>query len=55
MGFREDALRARQTGFAAARAGRPPTVCPYPATSLLGRAWIRGYTKNRLVRVSFTQ
>ncbi|MEU5302226.1 Rmf/CrpP fold protein [Streptomyces noursei] len=45
MGFREDAVRAYQDGYAVARAGRPPTDCPHPADSLLRLAWIRGYVK----------
>ncbi|MET7633430.1 MULTISPECIES: Rmf/CrpP fold protein [unclassified Streptomyces] len=43
MGFREDALRARQAGLAAARAGRPVTACPRFNDSRLTAAWVRGY------------
>ncbi|MFG3118692.1 Rmf/CrpP fold protein [Streptomyces sp. NPDC048197] len=43
MGFREDAVRAYQAGYAAARSGRPPTECPHPRDSALRLAWIRGY------------
>ncbi|MGW0312562.1 ribosome modulation factor [Streptomyces flavidovirens] len=45
MGFREDALRARQAGLAAARAGRPATACPRCNDPQLTAAWVRGYTK----------
>ncbi|MFJ6013011.1 Rmf/CrpP fold protein [Streptomyces sp. NPDC092952] len=43
LGFREDALRARQDGLAAARAGHPPTACPRFNDARLTAAWIRGY------------
>ncbi|MFF4701256.1 Rmf/CrpP fold protein [Streptomyces chattanoogensis] len=43
MGFREDAVRAYQAGYGAARAGRPPTDCPHPGDSALRLAWARGY------------
>ncbi|MER7540059.1 Rmf/CrpP family protein [Streptomyces sp. NPDC097704] len=43
MGFREDALRARQAGLAAARAGHPPTACPRFKDPRLTVAWVRGY------------
>ncbi|MFJ6052311.1 Rmf/CrpP family protein [Streptomyces sp. NPDC092307] len=43
MGFREDALRARQAGLAAARAGRPATACPRFNDARLSVAWVRGY------------
>ncbi|MFC5720364.1 Rmf/CrpP fold protein [Streptomyces gamaensis] len=47
MGFREDAVRAYQDGRDAARSGRPVTVCPHPAGSLLQLAWVRGYVVAR--------
>ncbi|MGW7416126.1 Rmf/CrpP fold protein [Streptomyces sp. NPDC054863] len=48
LGFREDALRARQAGFAAALTGRPATVCPYRGVEpLLRTAWVRGYVAAR--------
>ncbi|MFC8495326.1 Rmf/CrpP fold protein [Streptomyces sp. NPDC057235] len=43
MGFREDALRARQAGLAAARAGHPVTTCPHFNDARLTAAWVRGY------------
>ncbi|MEV0988007.1 Rmf/CrpP family protein [Streptomyces sp. NPDC049949] len=43
MGFREDALRARQAGLASARSGLPPTVCPRFTDPRLTAAWVRGY------------
>ncbi|MCY0923244.1 MULTISPECIES: Rmf/CrpP fold protein [Streptomyces] len=43
MGFREDAIRARRDGLAAARAGHPPTVCPRFNDPRLTAAWVRGY------------
>lgn len=44
MGFREAAVRARQVGASAARAGRPATDCPYRGDEpLLRAAWVRGY------------
>ncbi|WP_199837150.1 MULTISPECIES: Rmf/CrpP fold protein [unclassified Streptomyces] len=43
MGFREDAVRAREAGYAAAVAGRPATDCPHRGDALLRAAWVRGY------------
>ncbi|MFI9066285.1 Rmf/CrpP fold protein [Streptomyces sp. NPDC053429] len=44
MGFRENAVRAREAGTAAAVAGRPATDCPYRGDEpLLRAAWVRGY------------
>ncbi|WP_329306607.1 Rmf/CrpP fold protein [Streptomyces sp. NBC_01260] len=42
VGTREDITRAVIEGTEAGRRGDPPTVCPYPRTSLLRTAWIRG-------------
>jgi ribosome modulation factor len=47
VGTREDIARAIQEGRETGRTGQPPTVCPYPRTSLLRPAWIRGYTETR--------
>ncbi|WP_316248236.1 Rmf/CrpP family protein [Streptomyces sp. TRM49041] len=46
MGFRENALRARRDGLAAARAGRPPTDCPRFNDPRLTAAWVRGYARS---------
>ncbi|MFB6806594.1 Rmf/CrpP fold protein [Streptomyces sp. NPDC056387] len=44
MGFRENAVRAREAGAAAAVAGRPATDCPHRGDEpLLRAAWVRGY------------
>lgn len=42
---REEAARAIREGREAGTRGDRPTVCPYPATSLLRSAWVRGYAK----------
>lgn len=47
MGAREDIVRAVTEGDTAGRTGQPPTACPYPRTSLLRTAWIRGYAPAR--------
>ncbi|QKN87533.1 hypothetical protein SEA_HFRANCETTE_6 [Streptomyces phage HFrancette] len=47
MGTREDITRAVNEGAEAGRRGDPPTACPYPRTSLLRSAWIRGYARAR--------
>ncbi|MFF4118970.1 Rmf/CrpP fold protein [Streptomyces sp. NPDC001714] len=49
MGTREDIVRAVLAGAEAARNGDEPTTCPYPATSLLRTAWIKGYARSRPV------
>ncbi|OAH14266.1 Rmf/CrpP fold protein [Streptomyces jeddahensis] len=49
MGTREDITRATTAGREAGRNGEPPTACPYPRTSLLRTAWIRGYAEARPV------
>ncbi|MER7691561.1 Rmf/CrpP fold protein [Streptomyces sp. NPDC097610] len=49
MGAREDVVKATQEGAAAGQQGEPATVCPYPATSILRTAWIRGYARARPV------
>ncbi|MGW4305080.1 Rmf/CrpP fold protein [Streptomyces californicus] len=47
MGTREDIAQAVSEGAEAGRRGDPPTVCPYPRTSLLSGAWVRGYARAR--------
>ncbi|WP_301476774.1 Rmf/CrpP fold protein [Streptomyces sp. LB8] len=47
MGTREDITRAVSEGRAAGDRGDPPTACPYPGSSLLRTAWIRGYAERR--------
>ncbi|MGW4963546.1 Rmf/CrpP fold protein [Nonomuraea sp. NPDC004186] len=47
MGTREDNTKAVTAGREAGRRGDPPTVCPYPGTSTLRTAWIRGYAEQR--------
>ncbi|WP_406014331.1 hypothetical protein OG520_22170 [Streptomyces sp. NBC_00984] len=47
MGTREDVTRAVGEGAEAGRRGDLPTVCPYPRTSLLRSAWVRGYARAR--------
>jgi ribosome modulation factor len=47
VGTREDIVRAVQAGREAGERGDPPTVCPYPRTSTLRTAWIRGYAETR--------
>ncbi|MFF7234409.1 Rmf/CrpP fold protein [Streptomyces sioyaensis] len=47
MGPRESITQALTEGAAAGRAGKPATDCPYPRTSLLRTAWIRGYARAR--------
>lgn len=47
MGARGDIIRAVVAGRRAGRNGAPVTACPYPATSLLRTAWIKGYTETR--------
>ncbi|MFE6683936.1 Rmf/CrpP fold protein [Streptomyces sp. NPDC057729] len=47
MGTREDVTRAVGEGAEAGRRGDPPTACPYPRTSLLRGAWVRGYARAR--------
>ncbi|WP_405195171.1 Rmf/CrpP fold protein [Streptomyces anulatus] len=47
MGTREEIARAVSEGAEAGRRGDPPTVCPYPRTSLLSGAWVRGYARAR--------
>ncbi|MFF4523444.1 Rmf/CrpP fold protein [Streptomyces bluensis] len=49
MGTREDIVKAVETGREAGRNGDPPSVCPYPSTSTLRTAWIRGYAETRPV------
>ncbi|MFD7121911.1 Rmf/CrpP fold protein [Streptomyces sp. NPDC059922] len=49
MGAREDIVRATAEGRTAGKQGEPPTACPYPGTSTLRTAWIRGYARARPV------
>ena len=47
MGARVDIVRAIEEGRQAGRENAPSSSCPYPATSLLRTAWIRGYVETR--------
>lgn len=47
MGTREDIVKAVTAGREAGRRGDEPTTCPYPLTSTLSTAWIRGYAQSR--------
>ena len=47
MGTREDITRAVSEGRAAGDRGDDPRTCPYPRSSLLRTAWIRGYAERR--------
>lgn len=47
MGTREDIVRAVRQGIEAGRRGDDPRTCPYPGTSLLRTAWIKGYASER--------
>ncbi|WP_177204482.1 Rmf/CrpP fold protein [Streptomyces sp. CC53] len=47
MGTREEIVRAVTAGREAGDRGDPPTACPYPLTSTLSTAWIRGYAERR--------
>ncbi|MBI0374735.1 Rmf/CrpP fold protein [Streptomyces himastatinicus] len=49
MGTREDIVKAVETGREAGRNGEQPTACPYPRSSALRTAWIRGYAETRPV------
>jgi ribosome modulation factor len=49
MGTREEIVRALTDGREAGDRGDPPTACPYPLTSTLSTAWIRGYAERRPV------
>ncbi|MGY4990910.1 Rmf/CrpP fold protein [Streptomyces nigrescens] len=49
MGTREDIVKAVTAGRSAGARGDAPTVCPYPGTSTLRTAWIRGYAETRPV------
>jgi ribosome modulation factor len=55
MGAREDIVRAVEEGREAGARGDPPTVCPYPGTSTLRTAWIRGYAERRPVAAQADQ
>jgi ribosome modulation factor len=45
MGTRQEIVDAMNAGREAGRRGDRVTTCPYPATSLLRRAWFRGYAQ----------
>ncbi|MFG2650955.1 Rmf/CrpP fold protein [Streptomyces sp. NPDC048436] len=47
MGTREDIVTAVTAGREAGERGDPPTACPYPLTSILSTAWIKGYAAGR--------
>ncbi|MGW4727659.1 Rmf/CrpP fold protein [Streptomyces shenzhenensis] len=47
MGTREEIVKAVTAGREAGRRGDPPTACPYPPTSTLLTAWVRGYAETR--------
>ncbi|MBT2427210.1 hypothetical protein J7F02_16415 [Streptomyces sp. ISL-112] len=47
--MRGDIIRAVVAGREAGTRGDPPTACPYPITSTLRTAWIRGYAERRPV------
>ncbi|MEV7991569.1 Rmf/CrpP fold protein [Streptomyces sp. NPDC086077] len=47
MGARGDIIRAVVAGRRAGRNDEPVTACPYPASSLLRTAWIKGHTETR--------
>ncbi|MFF1381718.1 Rmf/CrpP fold protein [Streptomyces sp. NPDC058308] len=47
MGTREQIVKAATAGREAGERGEPPTACPYPSTSTLRTAWIRGYATTR--------
>lgn len=49
MGTREEIVRAVTAGREAGDRGDPPTACPYPLTTTLSTAWIRGYAERRPV------
>lgn len=51
-GTREQITRAHSEGAAAGKAGEQPTACPYPRTSILRSAWIRGYARARPITVT---
>lgn len=47
MGTREGIARGVLEGTKAAEKDDPPTTCPYPRTSVLRTAWVRGYAGAR--------
>ena len=51
-GTREQITKATTEGKAAAEAGEQPTACPYPRTSILRGAWVRGFARARPITVS---
>ncbi|MDQ0949326.1 ribosome modulation factor [Streptomyces phaeochromogenes] len=50
MGTREDIVAAITKGREAGEAGQEPTACPYPSTSILRTAWVKGYAPARRAR-----
>ncbi|MET9555095.1 Rmf/CrpP fold protein [Streptomyces sp. NPDC006645] len=50
MGTREEIAAAIIKGRTAGEAGEKPTACPYPSTSILRTAWIKGYAPARRAR-----
>lgn len=47
MGTRAQIVEAVQAGREAGRRGDHVTACPHPRTSILRRAWVRGYAEER--------
>ncbi|WP_307865258.1 Rmf/CrpP fold protein [Streptomyces montanisoli] len=47
MGTREEIVKAVTAGREAGDRGDPPTACPYPGSSTLRTAWIKGYAERR--------
>nr|WTB07402.1 hypothetical protein OG546_26195 [Streptomyces antimycoticus] len=47
MGTREEITKAVTAGREAGDRGDDPRTCPYPGTSTLRTAWIRGYVEQR--------
>lgn len=47
MGTRAEIVEAELRGREAGRRDDPPTVCPYPADSILRTMWIKGYAAAR--------
>ncbi|MFJ2196947.1 Rmf/CrpP fold protein [Streptomyces violaceusniger] len=47
MGTREEITKAVTAGREAGDRGDDPRTCPYPGTSTLRTAWIRGYVETR--------
>ncbi|MGW2497301.1 Rmf/CrpP fold protein [Streptomyces pseudogriseolus] len=47
VGTREDIAKAITAGREAGQQGDHVTACPHPRTSILRRAWFRGYAETR--------